>query len=192
MDDRRYRGLMATALVLTLAWVAWSVYDGVVREAHPGDAAYLAGNTYFEDGHYAEALREYEAALAIDPGHLFARRGQARSLMQLGRYQASLAVFDRVIAQAPEFAASYANRGILRDRMGDYEAALADYRQALRLDPELADGPRWITRFLRNQAERPPTIADRARYLREQLAKPEPERVLRIPEADAEQRPYKL
>jgi tetratricopeptide (TPR) repeat protein len=183
---------MTTALLFTLAWVGWSVYDSIVRERNPGDAAYLAGNTYFEDGHFAEALPEYEAALAANPGHLFARRGRARSLMQLGRHEESLAVFDEVIGATPEFAASYANRGILHDRMGDYEAALADYRQALRLDPELADGPRWITRFLRNQAERPPTIADRERYLREQLTKPEAERVLRMPEVDAEQRPYKL
>ncbi len=192
MDERLYRGLVVTALVLTLAWVGWSVYEGVLMEANPGDAAYLAGNTYFEDEHYDEALREYEAALAANPGHLFAKRGQARSLLQLGRYPEALAVFDEVIGQAPGFAASYANRGILYDRMGDYEAALADYRQALRLDPELADGPSWITRFLRNQAERPPTIADRERYLREQLAKPESERVLRLPQADGKQRPYKL
>ena len=49
-----------------------------------------------------------------------------------------------------------------------------------------------MTRFLRNQAERPPTIADRARYVREQLAKPEAERVLKDPVQDATQRPYKL
>jgi hypothetical protein len=49
-----------------------------------------------------------------------------------------------------------------------------------------------LTRFLRNQAERPPTIADRAAYLRAELAKPEGERRLRVPEVDARQRPYKL
>ncbi|MDZ7804627.1 hypothetical protein [Thiohalophilus sp.] len=39
--------------------------------------------------------------------------------------------------------------------------------------PELADGPSWITRFLHLQPEKPPTIDDRARYLKEQLALPE-------------------
>jgi tetratricopeptide (TPR) repeat protein len=74
--------------------------------------------------------------------------------------------------------------------MGRHEEALADYMRALELDPELADGPHWLTRFLRNQPEAPPTIADRAAYLRAELAKPEAERVLRIPELDAQQRPY--
>jgi hypothetical protein len=41
---------------------------------------------------------------------------------------------------------------------------------------------------LRNQPEAPPTIADRAAYLRAELAKPESERLLRMPELDA---PYK-
>jgi len=75
--------------------------------------------------------------------------------------------------------------------MGRHEEALADYDQALRLDREIASGPHWLTRFLRKQPEAPPTIADRAAYLRAELAKPADERVLRIPEIDAQQRPYK-
>ena len=74
--------------------------------------------------------------------------------------------------------------------MGQYPAAVADYGQALSLDPEVADGPHWMTRFLRNQAEAPPTIADRFAYLQAELAKPEAERLLRMPEEDTAQRPY--
>jgi hypothetical protein len=44
---------------------------------------------------------------------------------------------------------------------------------------------------LRNQLEAPPTVADRAAYLRAELAKPEGERVLLVPEVDQQQRPYK-
>ena len=68
---------------------------------------------------------------------------------------------------------------------------MSDYSRALELDPEIASGPHWLTRFLRNQAEAPPTIADRAQYLRAELAKPAAERLLRQPEDDAAQRPYK-
>jgi hypothetical protein len=62
---------------------------------------------------------------------------------------------------------------------------------ALELDPAIADGPDWITRFLSNQAEAQPTITDSAAYLRTELAKPEGERVLLLPEIDAQQRSYK-
>jgi len=183
---------MGVALALTLAWIGWTIYDSVVVERTPGDRAYLTGNTYFEDGYYEEALREYQQALEHNPAHLFALRGEARSLMQLGHKEQALALFDQAIAREPGFAPSYANRGILRDRLGDYRGAIADYEAALHLDPELADGPGWLTRFLRNQAQRPATIADRARYLRAELAKPAAQRVLRRPKEDSRQRPYRL
>lgn len=192
MDDRLYRFLTATAVVLTLAWLGWSVYDSYFAARGPGDADYIAANKLFEDGRYARAVAAYDDALAEAPDHVHAMRGKARALLQMQRYSAALAAFNRAIARAPDFGATYANRGILYDRMGRYQRALADYEKALRLNRELAEGPNWLTRFLRLQPEPPPTIADRADYLRRQLAKPESERLLEVPEEDAKQRPYKM
>ncbi len=192
MDDRIYRLLMGIAITLTVAWVGWTVYTSLIVERTPGDNAYLAGNAYFEDGRYEEALREYGAALTANPDHQHANRGKALSLMQLGQNYSALIAFNEIIAREPQLAANYANRGVLQDRMGNYAEAVEDYEKAVQLDPEIADGPHWLTRFLRNQAERPPTIADRASYIRQELAKPAAERVLRVPQEDDRQRPYKL
>lgn len=192
MDERLYRLLKVAAVVLTLAWAGWTVYDSFVADAEPGDGAYLAANKRFEDGDYKGALTEYEAALRENPEHLHALRGKARSLLQLERYPEALEAFNAAIARAPEFGGSYANRGILFDRMGEYEKALADYEHALRLDASVAEGPGWLTRFFRLQPEKPPTVADRAGYLRRELAKPEGERVLRVPALDRQQRPYEM
>ena len=74
----------------------------------------------------------------------------------------------------------------------DHELALADYRTALELDEKLSKGPGWLWRFLRNVPEAPPTIRDRADYLEAELAKPLGERLLQVPEKDAEQRMYKI
>jgi tetratricopeptide (TPR) repeat protein len=189
-DDRLTGTLKAVAVALTVLFVGWAVYDNFFAEVAPGDMAYFAGNRAFADGEYRLAEADYRQALAAAPEHLFALRGLASSLHQQGRHDQALAVYDEAIARAPEFGATYANRGILLDTMGRHEQALADYVRALELDPEVADGPHWLTRFLRNQPEPPPTIADRARYLRAELAKPEAERVLREPELDAKQRPY--
>ena len=87
---------------------------------------------------------------------------------------------------------AYANRGILKDRMGDYQGALADYRMAMKLEPKVTEGPGRLTRFMRNQADMPPTVRDRARYLEEQLAKSGSEQLMRVSEEDDRQRPYKL
>ena len=191
MDERLYQFLKWTAIVLALGWVGWSIYDSFVRDRAPGDLEFHEAETLFTDGFYERALAKYDQALKVAPDHLHARRSRARTLLQLERYGEALREFDEAIARAPDFAPSYANRGILHDRMGNYEQALADYDQALALDPELDEGPHWLTRFLRLQPEKPPTVGARARYLREQLAKPDSQRLLRVPELDQQQRTYK-
>ncbi len=117
---------------------------------------------------YRQALAGYDEAIA---------RQQPRDMDDLGRRIQGVAL---------------ANRGILKDRVGDYQGALADYRQSLQLAPEVKEGPGLLTRFMRNQPEKPPTVADRARYLEQQLALPESERLLRLPDEDNRQRSYKL
>ncbi|HZD26562.1 MAG TPA: tetratricopeptide repeat protein [Alphaproteobacteria bacterium] len=194
------RALKAVAVAMAAGFIAWAVYDKFVAGVGPGDMAYHAGNQAFEDGLYERAAQQYRAALKDNPEHIEALRGLARSLHLAGQHEQALAVYDEAIARTPEqpendderaaLAATYANRGILLDTMGRHEAALADYDKALALDPEVARGPNWLTRFLRNQPEAPPTIADRAAYLRAELAKPEGERLLRVPEIDQQQRPY--
>ncbi len=191
MDNRLYAVLKWTAITLGAAWVAWTLYESFVVGRAPGDTAYLQANTYFEDGAYERALAEYDAALAEVPNHIHALRGRARTLMQLERYEEAERAYDEAISREPGFAATYANRGILFDRTGRYEQAIADYDKALALDAELTEGPHWLTRFLRNQPEKPPGIAERAAYLRAELAKPEGERLLRVPELDDQQRSYK-
>ena len=191
MDPRLYQFLKYTAIALALAWVSWSVYDSFFVARAPGDADYHAANRLFEDGDYARALAAYKDSLHNDPQHVHAMRGLARTLLQLGRFDESLVEFNNAIAMEPDFGGSYANRGILHDRMGQHERALEDYRTALQLDPEIADGPHWLIRFLRNQPERPPGIAERAAYLANELQKPASERILTFSEKDDAQRSYK-
>ena len=192
MEKAQYNLLVRAALLLTIAWIGWSIYDGAFREKIAGESAYHAGNKFFEDGLYSDALNSYQDALNKNTQFIDAKRGVARSLMQLGKNEKALDVFNEVIALEPQFGASYANRGILNDRMGNYSAAITDYNKAIELNPELAEGPKWLTRFLRNQAEKPPTILDRVKYLQAEMSKPEDQRVLQLPQKDQEQRPYKL
>lgn len=199
MDDRLYKTLKVVAVVLGLGWVGWALYDYLASD-DPHAIALETGRKYFKDGEYQEALREFEAILASDPQRLEALEGVARSLMQLERSEEAMQTFDSIIARADDYrelpdanrmlGASYANRGILNDRLGNYEAAIADYEQAAALDEELNEGPHWLIRFLRNQPEQQATILQRAQYLRAQLALPEDQRLLTVPEIDETQRPY--
>ncbi len=192
ITDNTYRLLTWLAVATALLVVGTMVYQYLYVDPPEGQLDYRRANLRLEDGEYAAALAAFDQVLAGAPQSAPSHLGRALALMGLQRHDEALDAFATALALTPDFAAAYANRGILHDRLGRYDDALADYRQALRLDPELADGPDWLTRFFRNQYDAPPTIADRARYLEAELAKPPGERLLRLPEVDAAQRSYKV
>ena len=178
-------------LLLFVSVVAFVLYWRTAVEGTPGDYHVKTGNYHLEDGQYDRAIDEFERALAANAEHPLAYLGIALALMHQEDYETSREAFDRALALDDSLAVAYADRGILHDRMGLHDAALRDYRRALALDPRLADGPGWLWRFLRNIPERPPTIADRAAYLEAELRKPPEDRLLRLPEIDAQQRMYR-
>jgi tetratricopeptide (TPR) repeat protein len=199
-----HRALVAIAAGLVIGWVGWAFYDGVASLwFDSANAEYRRGVRDFKDGEYDRALAAFERAVAHSPDFAAARLGRAQSLAQLRRREEALAAYGDLIAAlsaAPAddddarsvAAVAFATRGILLDQMRRHQEALADYKRALSLNPELADGPGWITRLLRKQGDKPPTILDRARYLEAQFALPADQRVLLNPEEDAKQRPYTL
>ncbi len=190
MSEEMYRKLKWVAVVVAILPIAWLVYEGFVPDREPGDVAATAGDRAFADHHYERALEQYQRALEQAPDHLHALRGKAATLTELGFHEDAVEAFTRYLEEDPGFAGVYANRGIAYDRMGRYEEALRDYERALILDPSVADGPGWLTKFLHIGPEGQPTIADRAGYIRAQLALPEEERVLSDPELDSAQRSY--
>ncbi|MCK8515938.1 tetratricopeptide repeat protein [Methylonatrum kenyense] len=190
ITERTYQVLKYLAIAVVIAPVFWLAYEGFVPERGPGDTAATAGDRAFADGYYDRALREYRTALERDPENRHALLGKAGTYVQMERYDEALASYAQFIERYPDFAGAYANRGIALDRMGRYEDALEDYDRALTLDTSVADGPGWLTRFLHMGPEGQPTVADRADYIREQLALPEDERQLYDPEQDRAQRVY--
>ncbi|MDH3391845.1 MAG: tetratricopeptide repeat protein [Desulfobulbaceae bacterium] len=186
--DRRAVPYVIGLLVI----IGFIFYWRVGVEKNPGDYNVRTGNYRLEDGQYDEAIKEFSEALGKNPDHVMALLGLAVTHMQMGKDDEAMQEFNLVIEKNPELAAAYADRGILYDRRGDHANALADYRKAMELDPEILEGPGFLWRFMRNIDEKPPTIKDRADYLEAELAKPEEERLLRVPEKDEKQRMYKI
>ena len=187
--DRMRRAAIVLAVGLGLLWLAFEYRaNGDVRG--PGDAAYLDANTLFDDGRFDRAAALYAEALSQRPDHLPALRGLANARIQSRRLNDALAAIERAVALEPGFGGNYAIRGIVHDHMGAHAKAISDYEKALALVPGVADGMGWLDRLLYNVQQRPPTVADRLAYLKAQMALPEDERVLLLPEIDAKQRPY--
>ena len=186
------RNFITPAIALTVLIIfGYFYYQYTVRENTPGENRYRMANKHLEDGNYEEALKVFDEVIASYPDYKDAYMGRGIALMQMQEFEKSRRDFDKALALDKNFAAAYANRGILNDRTGRYEEAMRDYRKAVSLNPDLAEGPGWFWRFLRNIPERPPSILDRADYIESQLKKPEAERLLRVPEIDEQQRMYK-
>lgn len=179
------------ALILFFAVVGIVIYWRTSVEDIPGDYHVKKGNYRLEDGQYQRAIKEFNLALKKNPEHHGAYLGLAITYMQMKNNERALEYFNKTIKIKPDLAVAYADRGILYDRMGEHEKALADYKKALKLNPELAKGPGWLWRFLHNIHEKPPSIADRARYIEEQLKLPPEKRLLRVPDIDEKQPMYK-
>jgi len=186
------KNTLAVIITLSIAGiVGFYFYKYSVLETTPGQNKYRLGNKYLEDGKHEEALQVFDEVLVEHTDYKEAHLAKAITLLQMEHFGESRESFNRAIGLDNQYAQAYANRGILNDRGGQHEAALHDYRKALKLNPELAEGPGWLWRFLRNISDPPPTIADRADYLEEELKKPESERLIRVPELDSKQRMYK-
>lgn len=196
---RRYIILMGVATFAM--FTVWAVVKQFV-EAPPGDYEVRQGDILLGEGKYDEALAAFDSALEEMPNHRGALMGRAIVLLQTEQYDRAEAAFTALIDYLREtlpaddptgtavLAAAHANRGILYDRTGAYERALADYRKAMEIDAGAVEGPDLVQKIIYGNS-RPATVRKRAAYLAEQLALPEDQRVLRVPEVDAKQRMYK-
>ncbi len=196
---KRFIILLAIATFVMFSF--WAVLRSYVQ-APTGDYEVRQGDILLSDGKYEKALERFNAALEVSPDHRGAVMGRGLVFLQSERYVDAEAEFTYLIKFLHEnvepnditgiavHAAAYSNRGIIYDRTGRYEKALADYIEALKIDEGAIDGPSLIDRVIYG-TPRPATVRQRAIYLTQQLALPVDQRVLRIPEMDAEQRMYK-
>ena len=167
--DTVYKVIRCIGVGLIFTSLVWAFYKGAGPETHPGGPAFSRAVGFYTDGDYEDALQNYETSIREHPEFVHAKRGRARTLMQLGREREALEAFNEVLEQDSGSAVSFANRGILQDRMGFYPQAIADYDKAIRMDPHLGEGMDWFTRLLQDRKEKPQTLTERLQTLRKQI-----------------------
>ncbi len=195
------RFIVLTAIATVVMFSVWAVLNGYLRTP-PGDYEVRQGDILIGDGKYDRALERFNAALALSPDHRGALMGRALVFMLTGRRPEAEAEFTNLIdfltrnvaaddrTGIGTLAAAYANRGILYDRNGQYENALADYVTALKTDEGAVGGPGIVDKVIYGTTD-PATVRKRAAYIEKQLAVAPEKRLLRLPQKDAEQRMYK-
>lgn len=83
-----------------------------------------------------DAIKAYDAAIALDPDFAEAHGNRASIVAQAGLPDEALKSFDRALALDPTAVADWINRGALLHELGRFDEALASYEKALTLAPE--------------------------------------------------------
>ena len=188
------RFVIYMAILTFVMFTVWALVRSFMNRP-PGDYETEVCDMRLKDKLYDQAIKAANIALEKSPDHRGAIMCKALVFISQKKYTESneelnhLIIFLEKNLQEDDktgigtLAAAYANRGIIKDRSGDYEGALRDYIKALGIDYEAVAGPGLGTIIL-NYKFKSSSVKERALYLNEQLQLPKDERVLKIKELD--------
>ena len=91
------------------------------------------------DGRRDEAIREYSAAIALEPEEAAAYNNRGIVYDDLGKYEEAIEDYSTAIRLDSAHAVAYNNRGIVYRKQGEHVKAMADYNKAVELDPDYAN-----------------------------------------------------
>ncbi|MEX0601378.1 MAG: tetratricopeptide repeat protein, partial [Rhodothermales bacterium] len=97
---------------------------------------YRVGEAYQTVGNVQEAIVYFEEAVRRSPAHLRFLNKLGSAYTEARRLDEALEVFDRVLNANPKYAEARNNRGFVHILQQDFEAAEADFLEAIRLDPD--------------------------------------------------------
>lgn len=96
------------------------------------------GELRADAGRNAEAMADFDDALAMDPDCWRATHNRGVLLAQAGAFAEAFDAFNETVARKPSFAKGYSNRAALFVQAGDFQASMNDYARAIETDPDLA------------------------------------------------------
>ena len=90
-------------------------------------------------GREDDAIREYQAAVQLDPGLAVAHNDLGLAFGKQGRLADAAAELAETVRLAPAFAKAHNNLGVVLGRRGESSAAVAQFEEAVRLDPNYGE-----------------------------------------------------
>ena len=117
---------------------AVSLYDELLSlESIANDvkvAAYNNRGVIYDDlGLLDAALKDFSAALLLDPSSSEAYNNRGITFAKSGKMDRAITDFDRALFLSPDDPEVYSNRAVAYGKLGHLEAALRDFNRALRL-----------------------------------------------------------
>ncbi len=102
-------------------------------------ALYFRAYAYMQSRCYAMAVADYEHLLAIMPKHFEACLGLAMATKRASGQMEAIEQFNHLIQLFPDSALAYAARAGYEMELHQWDAALYDWEQAIRLSPASVD-----------------------------------------------------
>jgi len=103
-----------------------------------------AGNYYYGQNEYQTAIEHYNKALAANPDFAQAYNMIGYCQSQLGNYEESENAFKSYIKMVPNNPNPHDSYAELLMKMGKYDESIAQYNQALKIDPDFISAYRGI------------------------------------------------
>jgi tetratricopeptide (TPR) repeat protein len=107
------------------------------------------------EGDLDTALREFGAAVRLDPGEPVFWNNLGTAQRSANDYAAALEAFATATRLAPRMVGPYYNRGQVHEAMGDNEEARRQYLLALELDPSFEPARQALERAERSASSTP-------------------------------------
>ena len=119
-----------------------TLFSHAVAATGENEIAHLnLGVVYEKEGRLDEAMREYRAALKLNPRREHTHSNIADLLDLTGQPQAALAEYEAALKLNPNSVLTHLNLGTLRVELGQFAEAAAEFAEAARLDPADARPP---------------------------------------------------
>ncbi|PJF43144.1 MAG: hypothetical protein CUN55_09210 [Phototrophicales bacterium] len=107
----------------------------------------------FDAGNYEIAVELFSQVLVVEPDNLDALLGRGASYYELRQLEEARRDLERLLELNPTEEVGYYNLGLVEEVQGNYEAALANYDQAIELFSDYADAYLGKTRVLFNTGD---------------------------------------
>ena len=122
------RGVLGALLAVTAC-------DKTSRDA---GAFTSAGVTHLQQGENDRAIRDFDRAIALNPGLVVAWRNRGLAYRGKGDFERALADYDQATLLAPGDARLYVDRGQVYLATNDHARAMQDFDRAVGMKPDLA------------------------------------------------------
>lgn len=138
LDQEKWvMGKRCIPILLVVALLTANILMGCTGSSeHTAKRNAEQGMKLLDQGHYDEAIEEYNEVILLKPDYADAYNNRGYAYSHLGQFEQAIDDYDEAISLDREFANAYYNRGVAYYFLGQYERAIEDLHEAIQLDSE--------------------------------------------------------